>query len=120
MRLSPMKVPTDEKLYIVSFERNRETRCFESETIGSTALASPSPGRLFSYSHGRSGAARARRAPCWSFSASVSAGCQRRLPDTEAEKALGVESPPGVISSLDADLYARELVTLFDLATRKE
>src|SRR6266702_4653344 len=33
------------------FERKRERRCFASETIGSTALASPSTGRLFSYSH---------------------------------------------------------------------
>src|SRR6266567_6220737 len=47
MRLPPIKVPTDQKLYMVSFERNRGIRCFDSETIGATALTSPSPGRLF-------------------------------------------------------------------------
>ncbi len=39
MRLSPIKVPPDEQLYMVSIERNRGIRCFASETIGSTALA---------------------------------------------------------------------------------
>jgi len=99
----PIKVPTDEKLYIVSFERNRGRRCFASETIGSTALASPSPGRLFSYSHTDDPGQRERADhPVGLFRLlyrlGVNDDCPIRL---SAAKAVGVEPPPGVISSID-------------------
>ncbi len=99
----PIKVPTDEKLYIVSFERNRGRRCFASETIGSTALASPSPGRLFSYSHTDDPGQRERADhPVGLFRLlyrlGVNDDCPIRL---SAAKALGVEPPKGVISSID-------------------
>jgi hypothetical protein len=67
-------------------QKNRSIRCFDAETIGATALAPPSLGRLLSYSYGRSGAGRACSPSCWSFSASVSAGCRRRLPDTSIRR----------------------------------
>jgi hypothetical protein len=113
---------------MVSIERNRCRRCFASETIGSTALVWPSPGQLFSYSHGRSGAASARSPPCYSFSASVSAGCQRRLPATSIRRqSVGGRLPslarsplPGYVRTLLASTRERKMVTFgtVEISTR--
>jgi hypothetical protein len=81
----PIKVSTDQRLYMVSFERNRDKRCFDPEIFGPIALVSPSFGRLFS-SYWQSGAARDCKPSCWSLAATVSVGCRRRLPDTSTRR----------------------------------